>query len=350
MKDSLDQLFRARFQGHEVPVDPGVWTAIQGQLAATAASGDGLNDLLRDRFNEHEVDVDPSVWEGISSQLGHGAAAGATAGGAAWGWMAAAAGTVLVAAGIWLWSAQDQEPSRPTVQVAEVNAPVVGERTADGPTSESALSAQDQEVVSAQQGRAGQGDLPGTAPAAALTNGPDLTTPSAVDMGDAHPASGVPAPAAAVSGPPSQPQVTTGTDRVEQIIQELATQARQEAAKPETVPAPVEVVELPVEPAQEDIDQMPIETPKLFMPNVFTPNGDGVNDTYQVVGEGFERILVKVFAMKNNQMVFSTHTGDAWTGANCEEGMYLVAVEALTSDGRAVTEGKVVWLNRTPMN
>jgi hypothetical protein len=61
-------------------------------------------------------------------------------------------------------------------------------------------------------------------------------------------------------------------------------------------------------------------------------------------------VLVKVFAMKNNQLVFSTHSGEAWTGANCEDGMYLVAVEALTPDGRSVTEGKVVWLNRTPMN
>jgi len=137
---------------------------------------------------------------------------------------------------------------------------------------------------------------------------------------------------------------------VEQIIQELAAQARQEAAKPETVPTPVDVVSLPVEPEEVVEEGAAVEVPKLFIPNVFTPNGDGVNDSYQVVGEGFERILVKVFAMKTNQLVFSTNAGEAWTGVNCEDGMYLVAVEALTADGRAITEGKVVWLNRTPMN
>lgn len=350
MKDSLDQLFRARFQGHEVPVDPGVWTAIQGQLASTAASGDGLNDLLRDRFNEHEVDVDPSVWEGISSQLGHGAAAGATVGGTAWGWMAAAAGTVLVAAGAWLWTAQDQGPAQPTVQVAEVNAPVVGEQITDGSASARAISAEDQNVINADQRPASQADQVGTAPAQAPVRASETTPSPDVPKGDAQPASSLVEQPFLTSGPRPQPQVTTGPDRVEQIIQELATQARQEAAKPETVPAPVEIVSLPVEPEEVEEEGEAVEGPKLFMPNVFTPNGDGVNDTYLVVGEGFERILVKVFAMKNNQLVFSTNVGEAWSGVNCDEGMYLVAVEALTSDGRAVTEGKVVWLNRTPMN
>lgn len=345
MKDSLDQLFRARFQGHEVPVDPGVWKAIQGQLAATAASGDGLNDLLRDKFKEHEVDVDPSVWEGISSQLGHGAATGTTVGGAAWGWMAAAAGTVLLGVGAWLWTAQDQEPAQPAVQVAEVNAPVVGEQTTEQRAPEAGRTTQDQKVVAVDQRRATQADHLVTVPAQA----PELPTPSD-QRGDGRPSSSAMPQPSVVPGTGPQPQVATGTDRVEQIIQELAAQARQEAARPETVPTPVDVVSLPVEPEEVVEEGAAVEVPKLFIPNVFTPNGDGVNDSYQVVGEGFERILVKVFAMKTNQLVFSTNTGEAWTGTNCEEGMYLVAVEALTADGRAITEGKVVWLNRTPMN
>jgi hypothetical protein len=344
MKDSLDQLFRARFQGHEVPVDPGVWTAIQGQLSATATVGDGLNDLLRDRFNEHEVDVDPSVWEGISSQLGHGAAAGTTVGGAAWGWMAAAAGTVLLGVGAWLWTVQDQGPSQPTVQVAEVSAPTQGAQTAEQRAPEGDRNSQDLEVVTTDQLRAAQADQLTTAPALAPAKASEPTSTPADRTGDAQPATGDMSQPSVVSDVGAQPQVPTGTDRVEQIIEELATQARQEAAKPVTVPTPVEVVTLPVEPDVVVEQGVVVEAPKLFIPNVFTPNGDGVNDTYQVVGEGFERILVKVFAMKNNQLVFSTHTGEAWTGVNCEEGMYLVAVEALTSDGRAVTEGKVVWL------
>ena len=101
-------------------------------------------------------------------------------------------------------------------------------------------------------------------------------------------------------------------------------------------------------PIEEPVLSAPIAKP--FMPNTFTPNNDGVNDHYVVPMEGFTSMLLRVYSLKNNQLVFSTNSGEPWTGANCEDGMYLVAVEAMTTDGRVVSEGKVVWLNRTGMN
>lgn len=350
MKDSLDQLFRARFQGHEVPVDPSAWKAIQGQLAAMAASGDGLNELLRDKFKEHEVEVDPSVWEGINSQLGHGAATSTTVAGAAWGWIAAAAGTVLLGTGVWFWTAQDQGAVQPEVQVAQATAPVVGEEASGTFAPKADRSAADQGVAVDAREHTLQAGQPGTAMVPKKLQGPKIAPSSSTGDDASQPKADGSIATAIPSGPIVPSPVATGSDRVERIMEELAAQARLEAAKPETIPSPMAVVSLPVEPEMEVEQGEPAEALKLFIPNVFTPNGDGVNDTYQVVGEGFERILVKVFAMKNNQLVFSTNTGEAWTGANCEEGMYLVAVEALTADGRAITEGKVVWLNRTPMN
>ncbi len=350
MKDSLDQLFRARFQGHEVPVDPSAWKAIQGQLAAMAASGDGLNELLRDKFKEHEVEVDPSVWEGINSQLGHGAATSTTVAGAAWGWMAAAAGTVLLGAGVWFWTAQDQGAVQPEVQVAQVTAPVLEEVASGTLVPEAGRPTTDLVVVVDAPEHTLQSGQPGTVMVPKKLQGPRIAPSSSTGDDASRPKADGPIAPAGPSGPSVPAPLATGTDRVERIMEELAVKARLEAAKPETIPSPVAVVSLPVEPEMEVEQGEPAEALKLFIPNVFTPNGDGVNDTYQVVGEGFERILVKVFAMKNNQLVFSTNTGEAWTGANCEEGMYLVAVEALTADGRAITEGKVVWLNRTPMN
>ena len=87
-----------------------------------------------------------------------------------------------------------------------------------------------------------------------------------------------------------------------------------------------------------------------LIPNVFTPNGDGINEAYQVDCVCCTTIKVRVFSVKSNQLVFSSNANEAWTGANCEDGMYMVAVEATTADGRLVSEGKVVWLTRNSTN
>jgi len=347
MKDNLQHLFRDRFQGHEAPVDPGAWQAIQGQLAAAAPAADGLNDLFRERFAEHEMEVDPSVWQGVSTQLGHTAAAGAGASATVWGWVAAATGAVVITAAALLWTNEQpgtETAALPQRQVTEAAVPVEEVRKGDqevvAGTVASATQASAQRVpagavapTEAIVGRTtGQGTMPGAVSAAAHPDAAAVV-PMTIALVDAE-----------------ETQSVNGPDKVEQIIEALAEQAKVVTPEPRSVVVPERTAPDPEEGLLEEQEQQRAEQPKLFMPNVFTPNNDGINDTYQVVGDGFAKVLVKVFAMKNNQLVFSTHSGEAWTGANCEDGMYLVAVEALTPDGRSVTEGKVVWLNRTPMN
>ena len=105
-----------------------------------------------------------------------------------------------------------------------------------------------------------------------------------------------------------------------------------------------------IEPTIDPPINAPAPLPKLFMPNTFTPNGDGVNDTYTVDGDGYASIMLRVYSMKTNSLVFTTNSGQPWTGEGCEDGMYMVAMEAHTPDGRSTTEGKVVWLTRNRMN
>ena len=101
--------------------------------------------------------------------------------------------------------------------------------------------------------------------------------------------------------------------------------------------------------APESTEQVPL--PKLCLPNTFTPNGDGTNDTYEVGCPGnFRQITTRITSLKTGQVVYRTDVNEPWTAEGQEDGYYIVAVEAITLDGRTVSEGKVVWLNRDRMN
>ena len=138
---------------------------------------------------------------------------------------------------------------------------------------------------------------------------------------------------------------------METIIQQITERTVNEVrANPEVGPAPT------TESASDVIGDTQPTTgeqealPEIFMPNTFTPNGDQINDTYEVSRDGFEQMQVRVMSMKNDRLVFSTNTGEPWTGEGCEDGMFVVVVEAVTTDGKAVSKAKVVWLNRERMN
>lgn len=335
MSDELSELFRERFAGHETPVGPGVWEAIQTELGAAAASdtGDGLEDLFRERFNEHEVSVDPNVWANISSQLGHGTGAAASSG-TLWGpmgWAAAGLGVLVISGAVYLFSAES--PAKPEaakgplvelVQPSSQNA--AGERSLDITPklvtgSRSMIQPETQELPERS---------------ASTPTGPKELYPDVASQPED------PAPEV-----PNIPEVQQGPELVERIIEQATEQARikgtaptpEELRKPMTTPVDMEEPEVERSPKQEE--------QKLLLHNVFTPNGDGENDTYYVLNAAsFARIMTRVYNVRNNQLVFSTDTNEPWNGDNCLDGYYLVAVEALTLDGRLVTQGEVVWLTR----
>ena len=69
MSLEMNDLFRERFQGHESPVDPGAWDAIQSKLAMGAPAADPVIKLFQEKFQGHEAPVDPSAWSNISLSL-----------------------------------------------------------------------------------------------------------------------------------------------------------------------------------------------------------------------------------------------------------------------------------------
>ena len=71
----------------------------------------------------------------------------------------------------------------------------------------------------------------------------------------------------------------------------------------------------------------------LFFPNAFTPNGDGINDLFQVYGERIVRFNMKIYD-RSGTAVFESNSIDAtWNGSYqnsgyyCQAGQYSVHIE-----------------------
>jgi hypothetical protein len=349
MKDKVDKLFQDRFSGHEMPVDPALWAAIEGQLLVSAATTDPVNELFKERFQGHELPVDPAVWDGIGRQLGHTPAPPATT--TVWTWAASAAAVVVVGAGLW-WGAS--ENTAPLAEQRTAPSTVVAPPAAM-PAEPTPIEAAPSTPAPTQATAAAQAALTNVAPKAARPDAeaPEPTVsdqPTTLPAGEEGPATPTPplapklvTPPPVMAGQQQAPNSTPAADplRVEAIIQEITERTKSEALAAE-VKEPELLTEQPVERTEEALE--------LFMPNTFTPNGDGVNDTYELSMEGFERMSVRVLSLKNDKLVFSTMTGEPWTGAGCEDGMYVVVVEAVAEDGRSLSKGKVVWLTRERMN
>jgi len=64
----------------------------------------------------------------------------------------------------------------------------------------------------------------------------------------------------------------------------------------------------------------------LYIPNSFTPNGDGLNDVLQPIGKGIEKFDFKIYN-RWNEIVFETSNIDeSWDGDNSPIGVYFYRV------------------------
>lgn len=327
----MNDLLRERFQGHEAPVDPATWQVIEARLLTGAPAADPVNEIFRERFTRHEVSAPPGAWQAISAQMGHGAASGL----GAFGWIAAGLGGVIAVGGL-IYTLNSGTPEG---AVAEVK----------GPEAVNAQLATEPITAAPVEAAGPQGNSP--AATIALPQHPAIPERQSVQMELPVPAGSGSSLASIEQEPAYSPEAANGAALVDRIITQITDRVEDDVragvdtnSATTISPQPVSVADPPTA-----IPDLP-PAPKPFMPNTFTPNNDGINDVYAVPLDGFTSMLLRVYSMKSNQLVFSTNSGEPWTGANCEDGWYMVAVEAMTTDGRLVSEGKAVWLNRTGMN
>ena len=81
-----------------------------------------------------------------------------------------------------------------------------------------------------------------------------------------------------------------------------------------------------------------LDIPTLELPNIFSPNGDGVNDFVQLKGQGVKSYEAKVYNRWGRKVgEWSGDINAQWSGADNQPGTYYIVVEAVLIDDSTKT-------------
>src|SRR5690606_13590131 len=73
----------------------------------------------------------------------------------------------------------------------------------------------------------------------------------------------------------------------------------------------------------EDSELVNLELDEFKIPNVFTPNNDGENDFFEILGiNRFDRVEIIVYNRWGNEVFRSGNYRNNWSGQNLNEGTY----------------------------
>jgi gliding motility-associated-like protein len=78
----------------------------------------------------------------------------------------------------------------------------------------------------------------------------------------------------------------------------------------------------------------------LYIPNSFTPNGDGLNDVFLPVGYGLTEIRLSIYDRWGHRIFTSNKDNTGWDGTSnaklCEQGVYIYQLEAKIATGTSL--------------
>lgn len=88
---------------------------------------------------------------------------------------------------------------------------------------------------------------------------------------------------------------------------------------------------------------------ELFVPNSFTPNGDGVNDSYMVRGSGIESFSMTIVNSKGKVVFQTSNINEAWkcegSAIELDNEFYTAIVRAVGIDGKVITKNERLIIN-----
>jgi gliding motility-associated-like protein len=88
----------------------------------------------------------------------------------------------------------------------------------------------------------------------------------------------------------------------------------------------------------------------FYIPNAFTPNGDGINDVFGVKGVGIEKLLIRFFNSWGEEVFIIENPDQTWDGKMSSgeilpDGLYVYKLEAVNKEGKpSVKNGSLMLI------
>ncbi len=89
----------------------------------------------------------------------------------------------------------------------------------------------------------------------------------------------------------------------------------------------------------------------VFIPNAFSPNGDGSNDVFFFYGEGIREVEVTIFDRWGRKIAILNSPADGWdgrmlNGGIAQEGVYVYKMVGTLNNGASLERGGTITLVR----
>ena len=87
-----------------------------------------------------------------------------------------------------------------------------------------------------------------------------------------------------------------------------------------------------------------ISSPRDYFPNVFTPDGDNLNDLFQFSGSNIKSLQISIFSRWGNKVFYSDDIDFQWDGKNqntgeiCQQGIYVVKYKLIDSNNSIINK------------
>ena len=309
---------------------------------------DPIKDLFRDKLQSHEVMPSKAVWSSVSSSLGHSAASTSGVGSASFLKIVAVAVGVSAAGVVgFLFLSSDESEA---IKVIEKT--VLQEKDLDESVSSETTDSDLQESTSPEITLSQSESL--SLEKVTANESIQETQPESITINESLPVSTPSESQAQVliveestdnvlpQENPVTPQVSVtvpadpAVDEVE--ISATANAATSQDSLPEEVSDELEVPEVAVE-------------EQIVLPNIFTPNGDRVNDLFEIKMEDKLEFQIVVLNQQNQPVFKSNDAHFQWDGTMLNgqpapSGTYLYYFSAKDMNGKDVTKSSLLTINR----